>query len=387
MNADTIERDSNNDSLSARADCFSRDVIVVQDDTTTEQRTSRLRAGSVAFLILSLLIKMIPFGFSARAFELDGRMREKMWAELEPFTVIQVRDEPNCSVDLAKIYVCFDEHDRITYIGCRFTHEALTPRETEEGEPDTQPPILTGVAVKVEDKDYMTFTAQDADSYNEDDYHIQGAVFNMSDTSTTAEVFIGQKYGFGDPLHLQLRFYDADGIASNVYPLEIPSPAPVTTAATVPAVETQTTPKTTKPTTTRTKTEKQTTTRAAKTTVEKTTAVKTTREKTTVTGKITEERATVERITTERTTAEKTAKEKTTKLKTTKAPRTTKPKTTGETKSRTAKTPLDLTDSNELLQEVMAEQVKTKNTLYIVVGILLVTAFAVCFRTLKKKDE
>ncbi len=343
-------------------------------------------AGAVVMLF-SLLITLFPFSLSARAFELDGRMREPMWAELEPFTVIELRDEPNCSVDLAKIYVCFDERDLITCIGFRFTHKAPTPKETEEGAPDADLPILTGVAAKVEDKDFLTFTTQNADSYNGDDYHIQGAAFPLSDTGTTAEVFIGQKFGFGDPLHVQLRFYDADGVPSNVYPLEIRTPTPQTTAITVGT--TAAPPQTAKPITTRTTTEKRTTTRRV--TTEKTTVPKTTVEKTTVPKTTAErtiaERAAAEQTAGERTTREKTTKEKTTKTKTTRPPKTTVPKTTGAQKDDGAVLQQAITENNELLQEVMVEQIKTKKTLYIAIGALLVAAFVVCFRSLKPNDD
>ncbi len=310
-------------------------------------------------MVMILLVTVLSSGFSARAVELDGLLQEKMWTELKPFTVIQNRDLPNCSVDVAKVFVCFDEKNYITYLGFRFTHKKYTNEEAL---------TLTGVSVRVEDTDFLVFSSQSTDEINGDAYKIQGAVYPLSDTSTTAEVMIAQKYGLGAPLHVQLRFYDADGIPSNVYPLEIPAPVAATApleepngilTATQPA--TTKAPKTTKPTTSRTR--KVTDPTTQKTTVEKTTVEKTTKEKTT--------------------------KAKTTKVKTTKAPKTTKVKTTKAktTKTKTSKSYQGLTGNEQLLQEVLAEQEKTRNILYIGIGALIVAVFVFCSCLLKRRDD
>ena len=330
------------------------------------ERSVRRRFGSfcAAFLAASLLFTVLPFGLLAQAVELDGLLKEKMWLDVEPFTVIRLQDESNCSVEEAKIFVCFDEKNNITYIGCRLFHQKPTA-EAADGKTAAAPQSLSGVAVQVENTDFLSFTTQSADEVNNEAYQIQGAACSLSDVNTTAEIRIGQKRGFGDPLHVQLRFYDADGVASNVYALSIPSPTPSTTAAVVTVSENMTTapPKTTKPTTSRTQKETQPTTQ-----------------------RTTQEKTTVEKTTVEKTTKEKTTKEKTTKLKTTKAPKTTKAKTTAVRKAKTTKTTQPPVDSNEVLQEVLAEQTKTRTALYIGVGVLIVALFIVCSYAIKKKD-
>ncbi len=321
----------------------------------------------VGLLALSLLITVFPFGFAAQAVEVDGLLKEKMWAELEPFTVIRLKDQPNCAVDEAKIFVSFDEANAVTYIGCRMIHPKPSPVTTAEGEAAADPPVLSGLAVELEDTGLLLFSTQSAQPFDNNDYHIQGAAAALSDTGTTAELLIGQKGGLKNPLVLSLRFLDANGNSSNAYSLSIPSPVPPTTplVVTTHGEPNSAAPKTEKPSTSRTQKETQP-----------------------ATQRTTQEKTTVEKTTKEKTTKEKTTKEKTTKLKTTK-PKTTKIKTTKvkTTKAKTTKATLPAADSNELLQEVLAEQKSTRTALYIGVGVLLVAAFLVCFFSLKKKDE
>ncbi|HBL41720.1 MAG TPA: hypothetical protein DDY98_09345 [Ruminococcaceae bacterium] len=327
----------------------------------TESKISRfLSSFGCLMMVTVLLITVLSRGFSARAIEIDGLLKEKMWTEQQPFTRLKNGDEPNCSVDYAQVYVCFDEKNYITYIGCRFVHQAHSEL-TEE--------TLSGFAVRVEDTDFLVALSPNVEEINGDAYRIQVGAHALSDTSTTAEALIGQKYGFGNPLHVQLRFYDADGIPSNVYTLEIPSPIAATNPVgeeplgMIIATQASTTKavKTTKPTTSRTK-------KATDPTTQKTTVEKTTKEKTT---------------------KEKTTKEKTTKVKKTKAAKTTKAKTTKEktTKAKTTKQYKESSDNEQLLREVLAEQEKTRNMLYIGIGALIVAVFAFCSCILKKKDS
>ena len=326
----------------------------------------RLGAIGAVLLSLSLLIAVLPLGLSARAIELDGLLKEKMWLEAEPFTVIRLRDQPNCAIDEAKIFVRFDEQNRVTYIGCRFLHQKPEPTEAAEGEPAGQPPIRSGVAVQVEDTDFLVFNVQQADELSDEVFLIRGAVSPVSEVSTTAEILIGQKRGFIDPLHVQLQFYDADGSASNAYSLLIPAPVLTTAAAVVTVSENMTTapPPTDKPTVPRTQKETQPTTQ-----------------------RTTQEKTTVEKTTKEKTTKEKTTKEKTTKLRTTKAPRTTKPKTTAAKKAKTTRITLSLVDNDEMLQEILEEQTKTRRSLYIGAGVVVVVLFFLGSYMLKKNDE
>ncbi len=326
----------------------------------------RLWPVCAALAAVSLLITVLPFGFSARAIEVDGLLKEKLWAELEPFTVIRPKDQPNCAVDEAKIYVSFDLQNAVTYIGCRILHQKPTAPPAEGGNDETS--VLAGVAVEVENTGLLTFSTQQADQLDNGDYLVQGAAASLSETGTTAEIVIGQKGGFKDPLSLTLRFLDADGVSSNVYALSIPSPVPPTTplVVTTHGEIAAAVPKTERPTTSRTQKETQP-----------------------ATQRTTQEKTTVEKTTKEKTTKEKTTKEKTTKLKTTKPPRTTKPKTTKvkTKKVKTTKMIVPGADNEELLQEVLAAQKSTKTALYIGVGVLLVAAFLVCFYSIRKKDE
>jgi len=211
------------------------------------------------------------FCFTASAITLDGIMSESDWRNFEPEVIVSLSGESNCDAYFATVSVLTEESSNRLFFGFK----VKVPEFSEESSD-------YGVAVRINNDDFVYITPAAVTEYNNDKYNVEGTVQATSQTDFTAEIAVGVKYGLSTVDNIEVRVVDSDGEPSNIYALDVNEiiPEPETTIDSPEFIQVPnyiTSKKTT--------TEKQTT--AKKTTTKKLTTKKYTTKKSTTTKKTT----------------------------------------------------------------------------------------------------
>ena len=337
------------------------------------------RKAAYTALTFTLLLLFCASHAHAGTIKIDGNSNEPEWAVAKAETIVSSKAVSNCGITEAIVKTISDENNYTYYLLVMLSYEDPSGENGEEGS-------KVGISIETPGSGVCKLTADGLETPDGSDeyFDLQGAmsIIDQENNMCVCEMKIGIKHGSDSVV--TLRFYDADGIPSNVYKdfsLE-PRTQPTTTIK-------ETTEKTTKEKTAKEKTTKPTTTKA---TTQPTTKPTTARSFTTAphtTSKA--EKTTKEKTTKEKTTKEKTTKEKTTRAKTSR-PVTERAVTKSETvlsaevaepvTEQSSGTEPSLTEQTTQTQSAQAQtretgaQLKLKRTIsYAGIALLLVLAF------------
>ncbi len=150
------------------------------------------------------------FCMTASSIDLDGILSETDWRNKEPEVIVSLSGESNCDAYFATVSVLTEESSNRLFFGFK----VKVPEFREES-------VNYGVAVRINDDEFVYLTPAAVSNYNNDKYSFEGTVRATSQTDFTAEVAVGVKYGLFTVENIEVRVVDADGEPSNVYTLNV----------------------------------------------------------------------------------------------------------------------------------------------------------------------
>lgn len=161
---------------------------------------------TVFFIVLTLCFCSF---FNANSIYLDGYDSGTEWEGAE--TQLILNGESNCKVNFGLIKCVFDSEINTAYLCIMFKEPNLST--------DNQ---NVGISLQIEDSDPFIVSASSViNKIDVDKYYFEGILTIDDNNGVTTEIRLGIKHGLPDVLNGKVRFYDSDGVPSNVYSFSI----------------------------------------------------------------------------------------------------------------------------------------------------------------------
>jgi len=167
---------------------------------------------AILLLVLVLHLSAIPV-FSV---DIDGYDSGIEWAGAE--TIFLLNGESNCKVNFGLVKWRIEPNANSVYFCVLFKEPDLSEDNKN-----------VGASIKIESSDFYTVSVSSStNEIDEDKYSFEGAVSIDPNYGTTCEMRFGLKYGIPDIINGSVRFYDSDGVPSNIYDFTIHNTEKVT---------------------------------------------------------------------------------------------------------------------------------------------------------------
>ena len=168
---------------------------------------------SVLFILFVFLFLSVINAYSV---DIDGYDGGSEWNDAE--TQLLVNGESNSKVNFGVIKWIIEPETNNIYFCVMFKEPGLSEDNRN-----------VGVSLTVENSDSFTVTALSTPSeVDEERFYFDGALSIDENNGVTCEIRLGLKYGIADVISGNVRFYDSDGIPSNVYDFVIENPESAT---------------------------------------------------------------------------------------------------------------------------------------------------------------
>lgn len=171
-----------------------------------------------AFSIMLAAISLLTASFSARAVNIvvDGTLSEDEWRTAENKIVISSEEQSGCGISYANVKTVIDEAAGRCYLGIMVMHE-----------PGTGDEDCFAVSFSTEGSEEY-FLTEDGLTVSDRFLDISAAITKMDDEDHVCEACLNLEPGHENSV--TLRFYDADGVRSEIRYEFDPDPEPVTEA-------------------------------------------------------------------------------------------------------------------------------------------------------------
>lgn len=167
----------------------------------------------VFLLLIVFLFITFTYGYSIN---IDGYDTGIEWADSEP--TLLLKGESNCKVNFGLMKYHIDSATNNIFFCFMFKEPDLAEDNTN-----------VGLSIKIENSDfYMVNILSSSNEINEDRYSFDGAVSIDSNEGVTCEIKFGLKFGLPDKIDGCVRFYDSDGVPSNIYSFTVDNTEEIT---------------------------------------------------------------------------------------------------------------------------------------------------------------
>lgn len=165
-----------------------------------------LKKLTVFFIVLALCFCTF---FSANSIYIDGYDSGTEWESAE--TQLLLNGESNCKVNFGLIKCIFDPEINTAYLCIMFQEPNLSQDNKN-----------VGVSLQIENSEPFVVSASSVtNNIDVDKYYFDGILTIDENNGVTTEIQLGIKHGLPAVLNGKVRFYDSEGVPSNVYSFSI----------------------------------------------------------------------------------------------------------------------------------------------------------------------